>query len=193
MILAVIAAAIIIAVAFRRALHVPISSWLLITLLLAAASITAYTLTWRRAHEFTSSTSDSTRFTAIINGRLVTMHLIGLKRTPGLTHTTYTLNHNLDSRWDLPDTARRYSITLPGVMRDDGTVLAPQTKNGYPYKLLSIPLWPVLVLCILPFLLALLPPIRRRLRKRRGLCPNCAFDLRASPHLCPECGHRAAT
>ncbi len=58
-----------------------------------------------------------------------------------------------------------------------------------------LPLWPGVIinsLCFFAFWLALLtgvPACRRALRRRRGLCPACAYDLTGNTTgTCPECG-----
>ena len=48
----------------------------------------------------------------------------------------------------------------------------------------AMPLWPFVVcLTIVPALW-----VRGTLRRRRGGCPVCGYDLRASTDRCPECG-----
>jgi hypothetical protein len=52
----------------------------------------------------------------------------------------------------------------------------------------TVPHWCVTVLLLIP---PLATAIRRRLRRRRvesARCSNCGYDLRATPHRCPECG-----
>jgi hypothetical protein len=57
------------------------------------------------------------------------------------------------------------------------------------------PLWPGYAIntifygAMLWILFATPRSVRRRLRRRRGLCPACAYDLRGSAsQSCPECG-----
>jgi hypothetical protein len=59
---------------------------------------------------------------------------------------------------------------------------------GTDFKAYFYPLWS----CVLLFLLLPLLELPRMTgnfrRRRRGLCLNCGYDLRASPAKCPECG-----
>jgi hypothetical protein len=59
------------------------------------------------------------------------------------------------------------------------------------------PIWAVAALTGAPGVIVLstrLWRIRRtRVARRKGLCPACGYDLRASPGRCPECGTVSAT
>jgi outer membrane protein assembly factor BamB len=68
--------------------------------------------------------------------------------------------------------------------RPSGTPLGPQSETS-----VTVPLWFVAALfAILPF--AWLTGLwRDRGRYPKGHCPNCGYDLRATPGRCPECGH----
>jgi hypothetical protein len=68
----------------------------------------------------------------------------------------------------------------------------PQKVNrGTLYHRLAIPYWSILAVegCVA---LACTGAVRRLRRARRlesvGLCRKCAYDLRATPDRCPECG-----
>lgn len=59
-----------------------------------------------------------------------------------------------------------------------------------PYRAYAVPYWQPFTLTSAPAALALFRLNRRRVRRRRGLCPGCGYDLRASPDRCPECGEQ---
>ena len=63
--------------------------------------------------------------------------------------------------------------------------------NTATYWFVRIPYWWFAVLFALLYILSLRKHVRmarRQDRLRRGLCPACGYDLRASKEKCPECG-----
>ena len=59
---------------------------------------------------------------------------------------------------------------------------------GFATTHVAAPFWALaLATAVVPVLRILRRVLRRRLQ-RRGLCPSCGYDLRASPERCPECG-----
>ncbi|HET6249689.1 MAG TPA: hypothetical protein VFE47_18515 [Tepidisphaeraceae bacterium] len=71
---------------------------------------------------------------------------------------------------------------------DYGYVHTSIPEYGLNDYLIILPIW----LLMLPTLILpatwLLRRRRARLRRTRGLCPHCGYDLRATPGRCPECG-----
>lgn len=53
---------------------------------------------------------------------------------------------------------------------------------------ITVPIWFLLVLLSITPAFWLRRTVRQIRRKRRGLCPQCGYDLRASTDKCPECG-----
>jgi hypothetical protein len=87
----------------------------------------------------------------------------------------------------LPPIPRPFDPT-PSVTQSARNVL-----DGKSYREISFPAWLAAVAFAIPPAAWLsMRPWHRRRRLRKGLCPACGYDLRATPGHCPECGWSAA-
>jgi hypothetical protein len=56
------------------------------------------------------------------------------------------------------------------------------------FRVMFVPMWAIVALTGVMPMLRLRGELYRRAAQRQGLCPECGYDLRATPKRCPECG-----
>jgi hypothetical protein len=87
-------------------------------------------------------------------------------------------------------TGRRYSSPVPGSAPRRG--VPPVFEFEHERNFVSVPWWFVLAGITLVMAWRLNARLNRRIAARRrescGYCPACAYDCRATPERCPECG-----
>lgn len=62
----------------------------------------------------------------------------------------------------------------------------PYPDDGWTAR---VPLWAIVLLTGIFPGIHLIAWVRRERPRREGFCPECGYDLRATPRRCPECGH----
>ncbi len=71
-------------------------------------------------------------------------------------------------------------------------------RNGRPVRIyeinaIGVPYFAIALLSAIPPAIAIRHWQRHRATLRKGLCPFCGYDLRATPDRCPECGRATVT
>ena len=89
--------------------------------------------------------------------------------------------------YDLCDESLQHGCEAYGFFGWD-TLWLPHVSWTRAVKRIEIPFWiPTLLFCILPFRSVFIG-LQRRVRRAKGCCAACGYDLRASRDRCPECG-----
>lgn len=146
--------------------------WIAAAALLVGALLVAY-LTYQHGPPFWEKASSQNRWTLTAHrGELRLWH------SPADPAAPYQ---------DLSHLGRAKAADEQKVFDEAGFIIC-WSASPFNTWVVGMPLWGLVVLAgILPSL-CLAPSIRRWRRNVEGKCPNCGYDLRASPDRCPECG-----
>jgi hypothetical protein len=130
------------------------------------------------------------RFRRRLNIVLIILSLLICAATAILWPLSYILPWNIGGHWDGPLGPRG------GVLNGIEYPWNIQSEYGrlvidFPFlPFISVEYWSVLLFSALAPLGRLFSKWTRIKANRvaQGLCPNCGYDLRATPDRCPECG-----
>jgi hypothetical protein len=85
-----------------------------------------------------------------------------------------------------PPITRALMTSSENVLYENGVVLTVTQE----IKVTGVAWWMIVLIAAIPLAIPVLLS-KQRLRRKRlrvGLCPECGYDLRATPDRCPECG-----
>ena len=109
---------------------------------------------------------------------------------PQFVHVNDSVFAELTLRWDLDN-----GYVVHGWENLHWSSCPPNTAGPYiaGATIVVLPHWLLSMPALLLFALAARHGVRRRRRRKRGLCLACGYDLRHSPNRCPECGTAVGT
>jgi hypothetical protein len=101
--------------------------------------------------------------------------------------------------WAANKPTRSFTLLGLGYQSHEGRIVVPVGDDSDEPRItyhsrdrtLTLPYWaPLVAGAALPLIVLRRASRQRRRRRaaRRGLCPKCGYDLRATPDRCPECG-----
>jgi hypothetical protein len=130
-----------------------------------------------------------------------TRTFVNLASTSGCIRITFTRWPMAPaSAWQWSASSSRQATAIPTLLADPQQQFAgfqwddslwrvrTRTFSTSVDHVFAAPYWAVCTLFCLPLAPSIVRYIIGRTRARRGLCPHCGYDLRASPQRCPECG-----
>jgi hypothetical protein len=100
--------------------------------------------------------------------------------TPGFKHDTDKADGPLEDGMRMPGSYQYFRAA-------HFWLVTGERWGDYHYALF-LPAWFVCSVFAFPSMLCVLRKIRSRSMVPAGMCAFCGYDLRATPHRCPECG-----